>query len=173
MKRSLLICLLFLPTLVSVKAGPGEIRIALAPHVGLPASLPLYSEDNINFYGTNAYLLGSRMLRKRAEAEVGHAMPSMLRFAATRIPNTSIIAVSASGVDDSAAAPFLSALINQFIQFKRDQKKRFYQEAIARVQAILTSAPQGVGPQIEKYRDQLVVASLLDTESDFRKLEEE
>jgi len=164
----------FLQMLVAVATATGapEIRIGLVARVGLPTDLPLYAEESANFYGTNMYLFQGRMLRKRAETEVGHALPSTLKFVAARVPNTAIITVTATGADESAALPFLSAVVNQFILFKREQKKQYYREAITRVEAALQSAPPEAVPQIEKYKTQLLVASLLDTESDFRRLEE-
>jgi hypothetical protein len=163
---------MFIAALAMTAAGAPEVRVALTPRISLPKDLPVYQEDSANFYGTNTLLFQSRMLRKRVEMEIGHALPSTLKFTASRIPNTSIITVTATGADDSAAVPFLNALVNQFLQFKTEQKKQFYREAITRVESAMQSAPPEAAEQLQKYKAQLVVASLLDTESDFRRPEE-
>src|ERR1043166_832017 len=54
---------------VSIAAPAAEIRLAVAPKISLPPNLPVYSEDTLNFYGTNIALLTSTFLRARAEAQ--------------------------------------------------------------------------------------------------------
>src|SRR5438874_6730058 len=111
--------------LIMVAAQAAEIRLAVAPKISLPVDSPVFSEDVTNFYGTNIALLTSAFLRTRAEAQIQKQLPSSVRVAATRIPNTSIISVTASAGDESLANSFLSAIIDQFFRFKREQKSRY------------------------------------------------
>lgn len=158
--------------ILASSATAAEVQLALAPRISLPTDLPIYSEDTVNFYGTNIYLLESGVLRQRVETALGHPAPAGIRVHAERVPNTAILTVSATGVEDSVAMPFLQTLVDQFLQFKREQKKKRYGDAIARVDATLKSAPQETAAQIAKYKAQLVVASLLDTEPDFQRLDQ-
>ena len=153
-------------------ATAADIRIALAPNIRLPADLPIYEDDSVNFYGTQIYLLEGALLRQRAESQTGHPAPASLKIRAERIPNTSVLNVSATGVEDAVATPFLDALIEQFLRFDREQKKQFYREAISRVDAALPAAPREAAAQLEKHKTQLIIASLLDTEPRFRRLSE-
>lgn len=153
-------------------ATAADIRIALAPNIRLPADLPIYEDDSVNFYGTQIYLLEGALLRQRAESQTGHPAPASLKIRAERIPNTSVLNVSATGVEDAVATPFLDALIEQFLRFDREQKKQFYRDAISRVDAALPAAPREAAAQLEKHKTQLIIASLLDTESRFRRLSE-
>lgn len=156
---------------VVVAAPAAEIRLAVAPKISLPLDSPVYSEDAANFYGTNIALLTSAFLRARAEAQIHKQLPSSLRVEATRIPNTSIISITASAGDESLANSFLSAIVDQFFRFKRDQKSRYYRDAINAVDSALTYVPSEYARRLEQYKEELVIASLLDTKPDFEKIE--
>jgi hypothetical protein len=153
-------------------AGAAEARVALAPTIRLPADLPIYEDDSVNFYGTQIYLLEGPLLRQRAESQTGHPAPASLKIRAERVANTSILTITATGAEDEVAVPFLDALVEQFLRFDREQKKQFYRDAITRVDAALPAAPRGVAAQLEKHKSQLIMASLLDTEPRFRRLSE-
>ena len=157
--------------LIMVAAQAAEIRLAVAPKISLPVDSPVFSEDVTNFYGTNIALLTSAFLRTRAEAQIQKQLPSSLRVEATRIPNTSIISVTASTGDESLANSFLTAIIDQFFRFKREQKSRYYRDAINAVDSALTYVPQEYARKLEQYKQQLVIASVLDTKPDFEKVD--
>ncbi|MDP9253633.1 MAG: hypothetical protein M3O66_01635 [Verrucomicrobiota bacterium] len=148
-----------------------EMHLALAPRVTLGGNLPVFSEDNVHFYGTNLAVLTSNFLRARAETQVGKKVPSGLRIEAKHIPNTSIISITASGADDSTSMPFLSALIDQFLRFKREQKEKYYHDAIAVLDSALSYAPADCMSELKTYKNQLVIASLWDVKSDFEKVD--
>ncbi|MDB6146571.1 MAG: hypothetical protein JWO45_235 [Spartobacteria bacterium] len=152
-------------------SSASELRIALAPKVGFPKDSPVFTEDATNFYGTNIVLLTSKLLRGRAEAQLRRSIPASLRVEASRVANTSIISVVASGADDSVGAPFLSALFDQFIRFKREQKEKYYRDAIITVDAALSSVPSEYTPRLQIHREQLVIVSLLDVKPDFERIE--
>jgi hypothetical protein len=148
-----------------------EIRIALAPKITLPKDSPSYVEDTADFYGTNIALLTSGFLRSRVEGQLRKTVPASLRVQAARLPNTSIISITASGGDDALANSFLSALVEQFLRFKREQKAKCYRDAINAIDSALTYVPSEYAKQLETYKQQLVVASLVDTKPEFERIE--
>jgi hypothetical protein len=153
------------------KSTGSELRMALAPRISLGKDWPVYSEDSDNFYGTNIALLTSKFLRERAEAQLHQPVPSSLRVEANRVPNTSIISVVASGADDSVSSAFLSALFDQFIRFKHEQKVRYYRDTIVTIDRALTYVPPEYAKQLEAYKEQLVIASLVDVKPDFERID--
>ena len=171
--RSITLTLALLVTALCDTSMAAEMRLALSAKVNFsPNAVVVYSEDTVNFYGTHIYLLEDNLLRGRAEEQLGHPAPPDLKVTAERIPNTSIILVRASSADDKAAAAFLSALVDQFLKFKTEQRKSAFSEEIARITAALKSAPPEALPEIEKARKQLVASSFLDTAPMFVKIPE-
>jgi len=173
--RSIILTLALLVTALGNPVMATEIRLALAPRVNASqdvarAAAAVYSEETVSFYGTHIYLLEDSMLRRRAEEQLGHPAPPDLKVTAERIPNTSIILVRASSTDDTAAAVFLSALVDQFLKFKAEQKKRAFSEEIARLTAAMKSARPDVLPEIEKARKQVIAASLMETAPIFERV---
>ncbi len=148
-----------------------ELRLALAPRISLAKDWPVYSEDTVDFYGTNIALITSKLLRDRAEAQLRKPLPASLRVEAKRVPNTSIISVVASGADDSITTAFLSALFDQFIRFKHDQKAKYYRDSVIAIDRALSYVPPEYAKQLEAYKEQLVIASLLDVRPDFERIE--
>ncbi len=146
-----------------------EIRLAVAPQIILLKDLPVYSEVMSDFYGTNLYILNSPALRARAEAQLGQKASDSLEVMALHIPATSMLSITVSGVDDAVATPFLSALVDQFLKYKTEQKKKYYSDAIQHVNEVLSTAPKNFVPQLTTYRDQLELASLLDTTAVFER----
>jgi hypothetical protein len=144
-----------------------EVHLAVAPSVSLPKDAPVYSEELSSFYGTQLYILNSPALRARAEAQLGQKVPASLQVTATLIPRTSIISVTVTGGDDAIAAPFLSALVDQFLKYKLEQKKKYYADAISAVDSALSTAPKELVPQLTTYKNQLVMCSLIDNRSVF------
>jgi hypothetical protein len=149
-----------------------EARLVLRGRITLPPNFPVYSEDSVNFYGTHVYLLESGMLRRRTEDALGHAAPADLKLTAERVQNTSIILVKASGTDEGATTSFLGSLIEEFLKFKREQRKRAFADAIARFDAVLKAASREAAPELQKIKQQLAAASILDIEPEFEKLPE-
>jgi len=157
---------------ISNVGAAADARLALRGRVNMSGSFPVYSEDNVNFYGTHVYLLESSMLRRRTEGMLGHSAPADLKLTAERVPNTSVIRITASSADEAAATSFLDSLVEEFLKFKREQKKRAFNEAIARLEAALKAAPDEAAPELRKIKQQLTAASILDVEPDFEKLPE-
>jgi hypothetical protein len=154
----------------SNSAEAAEARLALRGRISVSGNLPVYNEDSVNFYGTHVYLLESGMLRRRTEEALGRAAPADLKITAERVPNTSIILVTASSPDEATAAAFLGSLVDEFLKFKREQKKRAFTEAMARVDAAIKVAARETAPKLHKIRQQLVAASVFDVEPEFEKL---
>lgn len=164
--RAVVLCLV-LSAAASTLGLAAEARLVLKGRISLPRNSPLYTEDNVNFYGTHLYLLESEMLLMRAEAPLKQPRPSGLKIKAERIPDTSIIRVTVQSSDDSVSRLFLASLIDEFLKYKREQKKRAFAEAIARVDAALKAASRETASDLESLKAQLAMASLLDTEPDF------
>ncbi|MFL6515535.1 MAG: hypothetical protein ACJ8M1_10995 [Chthoniobacterales bacterium] len=152
-------------------ANAAEIRLSLAPKISLPKDSPAYSEDTVDFYGTNMALLTSGLLRTRAEAQLHQTVPASLRIQATRIANTSIISLTTSGGDESLANGVLAAVVDQFLRFKREQKAKYYRDAINAVDAALSYVPAEYAKHLEDYKERLVIASILDTKPAFEKID--
>ena len=157
--------------MVAVAANAGEVRLALTPKITLPKDSPAYYEDNADFYGTTIALLTSGFLRGRAEAQLRKEGRSSMRVQATRVANTSIISVTATGTDEDSANSFLVALLDQFFRYKREQKARYYRDAINSIETALSYVPAEYARQLEEYKQRLVIASLLDTKPDFERVE--
>lgn len=149
-----------------------EARLVLKGRVTLPGNFPVYNEDTVNFYGTQVYLLESGLLGRRTEEAIGHPTPADLKITAERVQNTSIILVTASAADDAPAASFLGSLVDEFLKFKREQKKRAFADAIARLDAALKAASREAAPELQKIKQQLAAASVLDIDPEFEKLPE-
>jgi hypothetical protein len=162
------ICLI---AFIASEAMAAEARLILRGRVTLSSSLPAYSEDSVNFYGTHVYLLESGILRRRTAEALGHAAPADLKVTAERVPNTSIILVTASASDETAAKSFLDSLVDEFLKFKREQRKRAFADAIARLDAALRASREAA-PELQKIKQQLAAASVLDSEPEFEKLPE-
>jgi hypothetical protein len=157
---------------LAVSSAPAaEVRLAVAPKITLPNDSPVYYEDPADCYGTNIANLTSGFLRARAEAHIRKTLPSSVRVQASRVPNSSIISVTASGADESLANSFLSALAEQFLRFKHDQKAKYYRDAIDGVDSALSYAPPEYAHQLEEYKKHLVIASMLDTKPEFERVE--
>ncbi|MFZ1217737.1 MAG: hypothetical protein WAO00_00520 [Chthoniobacterales bacterium] len=171
MTRSLFvaICVIAFTASSSIAA---EARLILRGRVNTSSSFPAYSEDSVNFYGTQVYLLESGMLRHRTEETLGHPAPADLKITAERVPNTSVILVTANSADEAAARSFLSLLVDEYLKFKREQKKRAFTDAILRLDSALKAASREAGPELQKIKQQLTAASVLDIEPDFEKLPE-
>jgi hypothetical protein len=169
--RGALATLVILTTLAGGIVNGAEIRLALAPKISLPKDSPAYSEDAADFYGTNMALLTSGLLRIRAEAQLHQTVPASMRIQATRLANTSIISLTASGGDESLANTLLAAVVDQFLRFKREQKARYYRDAINAVDAALSYVPAEYARQLEDYKERLVIASILDTKPAFEKID--
>ena len=148
-----------------------EVRIALAPKIALPKDAPVYVEDTADFYGTNIALLTSGFLRTRAQGQLQKTLPSSARLTVTRVPNTSIISIVVTGGDDALATSFASALVEQFLRFKREQKARHYRDTINAIDTALTYDPAEYAKQLEEYKQKVVVASMLDAKPDFERID--
>jgi hypothetical protein len=155
----------------AVGCNAAEVRLMVTPKITLPEKSPVYSEDTDGFYGTNIALLTSGFLRARAETQLRKSLPSSFRVAATRVRDTAIISLTATGGDDSLASSFLLALVDQFLRFKHEQKAKYYRDAINTVESALSYVPPEYTKQLEEYKQRLVIASLLDTKPDFERVD--
>jgi len=171
-KRTLVAFILILSAaLPAVALSATEVRLGLAPRISLPKDAPAYTEDNTDLYGTTIALLTSGFLRSKAEGQLQKPVPSSTRVTAARVPNTSIISVVVSGSDDAVATSFASALIEQFMRYKREQKAKYYRDTINAIDSALTYVPAQYARQLEEYKQKVVVASMLDSNPNFERIE--
>jgi hypothetical protein len=150
-----------------------EVRLGVAPSIKLPEGSPTYSEELMNFFGNNAELLGSPFLKARVIKKHAQDLPESateaIRIQVTRVPQTSILLVKATGPDESVCGKYLAALVHEFLAFKTEEKKKHYDEAIQRVKAALDGAKNDATQTkaLTNYRDLLGVAARLDTQPVF------
>ena len=168
MKRTIFHSLIAMYCIASV-AHAAEVRLAVAPHISLPAGTPTYSEDLINFFGNNIAVLTSSYLKARVEKNHGQEIPAVvlksLRVEVNLLPKTSILEIKCSGADESVCQKYVVALAREFLAYKIEDKKKHYDEAIQRAELAAKNAkgdPE-LAKSLTSYRDQLVVAARLDT----------
>ena len=157
-------------------AHAAEARLAVAPRISLPAGTPTYTEELMNFFGNNISVLTGSYLKARVEKNHGQEIPAAvlksLRVEVNLLPKTSILEIKCSGADETVCQRYLMALTHEFLAYKVEGKKRHYDEAIQRVELAIKNAKDDLelAKSLTNYRDQLVVASRLDTVSDFELL---
>src|SRR5882757_1699814 len=105
-----------------------EVRLGVAPSIKLPEGSPTYSEELVNFFGNNAELLGSPQMRARVVKNHAQDLPESateaIRIQVTRIPQTSILLIKATGPDESVCGKYLAALVHELLAFKTEEKKK-------------------------------------------------
>ena len=150
-------------------ARAAEVRLGVAPNIKLPEGSPTYSEELMNFFGNNAELLGSPNLKARVFKNHAQDLPQgsaeSIRIQVTRIPQTSILLVKATGPDESVCVKYLAVLVHEFLAFKTEEKRKHYDAAIQRVKVALEGAKNDATQTkaLTNYLDQLGVAARLDT----------
>ena len=150
-------------------APAAEVRLAVAPHISLPAGTPTHTEELVNFFGNNIEVLTSSYLKGRVEKNHGQEIQvadlKSLRVEVNQVPKTSILEIKCSGADESVCQKFLTALAHEFLACKVEKKKKDYEEAIQRTELAIKNAKDdpGLAKSLSSYRDQLLVAARLDT----------
>ena len=83
----------------------------------------VYSEDNVNFYGTQVQLMQSSEVRRSAEALVRSLHPEMqpvpVQISVTQRPRTSIFDLQAIGSTAEYTQAYLDALMQKYLDFKK------------------------------------------------------
>src|SRR5260370_14861367 len=83
----------------------------------------VYSEDSVNFYGTQIQLMQSAEVRRSAESLVRSAHPELqpvpVEIFVTQKPRTSIFDLSAVGRPPDYTQSYLNAPMQKYLEFKR------------------------------------------------------
>jgi polysaccharide biosynthesis transport protein len=87
----------------------------------------VYSEDNVNFYGTQIQLMQSAEVRRSAEALVRSTHPEMqpvlVEINVAQKPRTSIFDLQAIGSTAEYTQAYLNALMQKYLDFKKGMRE--------------------------------------------------
>src|SRR5438477_5192894 len=87
----------------------------------------VYSEDSVNFYGTQIQLMQSAEVRRSTEALVRSTHPEMqpvpVEIAVTQKPRTSIFDLQAIGSTADYTQAYLNALMQKYLDFKKGMRE--------------------------------------------------
>jgi capsular exopolysaccharide synthesis family protein len=101
-------------------------KMILAGKVNINQSA-VYSEDNVNFYGTQIQLMQSAEVRRSAEALVRSTHPEMqpvlVDVTVTQKPRTSIFDLQAIGPTPEYTQAYLNAVMQKYLDFKKGMRE--------------------------------------------------
>src|ERR1700704_5478527 len=87
----------------------------------------VYSEDNVNFYGTQIQLMQSAEVKRSAEALVRSTHPEMqpvrVEITVVQKPRTSIFDLQAIGRTPDYTQAYLNALMQKYLDFKKGMRE--------------------------------------------------
>lgn len=87
----------------------------------------VYSEDNVNFYGTQIQLMQSMEVKRSAEALVRSTHPEMqpvpVEISVLQRPRTSIFELSAIGSSGDYTQTYLNAVMQKYLDFKKGMRE--------------------------------------------------
>src|SRR5437016_10175901 len=87
----------------------------------------VYSEDSVNFYGTQIQLMQSAEVKRSAEALVRSTHPEMqpmrVEITVTQKPRTSIFELSAIGRTPDYTQAYLNAVMQKYLDFKKGRRE--------------------------------------------------
>ncbi len=86
----------------------------------------VYYEEVQSYYGTQMELMQSRSIRRRASAAVRKQLPEApeipVNFMVTLSPRAAIFTLTASGSDRAYVKLFLNAVMDEYLQYKREMR---------------------------------------------------
>lgn len=126
----LTICLgLFIQAWLIYQTPPSFLsasKMMLAGKLNISQST-IYSEDNVNFYGTQIQLMQSAEVGRSAEALVRTTHPEMqpvpVEVTVTQKPRTSIFELQAIGSTADYTQAYLNALMQKYLDFKKGMRE--------------------------------------------------
>jgi capsular exopolysaccharide synthesis family protein len=126
----LTICLgLFVEAFLAYQTPPSFLsssRMMLAGKLNI-AQGAVYSEDSLNFYGTQIQLMQSNEVKHGAEALVRSVHPEMqpvpVEISVVQKPRTSIFELSAIGSTPDYTQAFLNAVMQKYLSFKKGMRE--------------------------------------------------
>src|SRR5439155_27879 len=88
---------------------------------------PVYSEDNVNFYGTQIQLMQSAEVRRGAAGLVRSTNPELqpvsVELSVAQRPRTSIFELQAIGSSPDYTQAYLNAVMQKYLDFKRGMRE--------------------------------------------------
>jgi succinoglycan biosynthesis transport protein ExoP len=88
---------------------------------------PIYSEDNVNFYGTQIQLMQSAEVRRGAATLVRSTNPELqpvpVELSVAQRPRTSIFELQAIGSSPDYTQAYLNAVMQKYLDFKRGMRE--------------------------------------------------
>ena len=101
-------------------------KMMLAGKLQVPQNA-VYSEDNVNFYGTQIQLMQSAEVRRSAEALVRSTHPELqpvkVDIAVAQKPRTSIFELQAIGSMPEYTQAYLNAVMQKYLDFKKGMRE--------------------------------------------------
>lgn len=125
-------------------------RMFVSGRVNLPDASGAYSEELANYLGTQAEIMRSQEVVSRARQRVELEQPGMKGDAHIDIrvvPQTAIFSLSATGGSAPYCRAFLDALMEEFIQFKRERRMVTSQATIEQISTELGRLEKAIGAQ--------------------------
>jgi capsular exopolysaccharide synthesis family protein len=102
----------------ALRAGLAQLNISQSA---------VYSEDNINFYGTQIQLMQSQEVRRSAEQLVRSTHPEMqpvmVEITAVQKPRTSIFDLIAVGSTPDYTQAYLNSIMQKYLDFKKGMRE--------------------------------------------------
>src|ERR1051326_2300903 len=87
----------------------------------------VYSEDNVNFYGTQIQLMQGAEVKRDAEALVRSSHPELqpvpVQISVLQRPRTSIFELSAIGSSGDYTQAYLNAVMQKYLDFKKGMRE--------------------------------------------------
>lgn len=116
-------------------------RMFVSGRVNVPEASSAYSEELANYLGTQTEIMRSQEVQARARQRVELERPGLkgdARLDIRVVPQTAIFSLSATSGNGDYARVFLDALMQEFIQFKRERRMVTSQATIEQISAELT-----------------------------------
>lgn len=111
-------------------------KIIVSGRVALPEG-SLYSEEAINFFGTQSTLMESGEVARRAATRVQELRPDLapspVQIGVSQIPRTSIFVLSASGSNPDYVKAYLDAIMESYITLRRSMVSEKSQSTLAAI----------------------------------------
>ncbi len=96
-----------------------------------------YTEDLVNFFGTQTQLMRSGEVQQRAQARVLALHPNLpvtpVDLEVAQLPTTSIFVLRATGASPSYTQAFLDAVMAEYIQIKREMRSQKSESAVTAI----------------------------------------
>jgi len=113
-------------------------QMMVSGQVRMGASAAAYSEELVNFFGTQIHVMLSAEVRKRAEMRMRSLHPDLepedVKLEAERIRNSQIFQLRATGSSPAYTQAFLNACMNEYLAMKKEMRSQKQEGAQVSVQ---------------------------------------